>query len=50
MQEISREKKLDIVIQCGMKTAINLDVTLNLNNCSHKPNHAHPTSLKKPPQ
>lgn len=50
MQKISRERKLDIVIQCDMKTAIDLDVTLNLNNSSHKPTHKHPISLKKPPQ
>ena len=43
MQKISRERKLDIVIQC----TIHLDVTLNLNNSSHKPNHTHPISLNK---
>ena len=39
IQKISKENKLDIVIQCNMKIVNNLDVSLNLNNSNYKPYH-----------
>ena len=38
-QQIFRENGLDIVIQCNMKTADYLDVTLNLNDFTYRPYH-----------
>ena len=37
MQIIFKENKLDIVIQCKMKTVNYLDVSLNLNDSNYEP-------------
>ena len=39
IQKIFKEKKVDIVIQCNMRIANYLDVSLNLNNSNYKPYH-----------
>ena len=39
IQKIFKEKKIDIVIQCNMRIANYLDVSLNLNNSNYKPYH-----------
>ena len=39
IQKIFKENKLVIVIQCNMKIADYLDISLNLNNSNHKPYH-----------
>ena len=39
VQNIFKENKLDIVIQCNMKIVNYLDVSLNLNDSNYKPYH-----------
>ena len=37
IQKLFKEKQLDIVVQCNMKTVNYLDVTLNLENSTYHP-------------
>ena len=41
-----KENELDIVIQCNMKTVNYLDVTLNLQNSTYRPNQKENNQIK----
>ena len=41
-----KENQLDIVIQCNMKTVNYLDVTLNLENSTYRPNQKENIQIK----